>query len=188
MHMSEYYSQFNAPSHSGKSPSKASSAHGLCKWHTTAQVILRSGLGALFVWSGGAKLLDPRHFTVTIESFGLIPDATVLPAALSLAVVEIVAGLGLIFNASWGLGVVSGLLLLFVAVLSYGIWLGLDVDCGCFGPHDPEGKAYHGMRPALYRDAAMLATVGYLYHQRRKKSLYPFKLSVRPPTKIKRRS
>ena len=41
---------------------------------------------------------------------------------------------------------------LFMAILGYGISMGLDVDCGCFGPEDPESKAFHGLRAALYRD------------------------------------
>jgi hypothetical protein len=45
--------------------------------------------------------------------------------------------------------------------------LGLDIDCGCFGPEDPESRAYGGLRTALYRDLAMAAGVAYLYWWRR---------------------
>ncbi|MEJ2158353.1 MAG: DoxX family protein, partial [Desulfobacteraceae bacterium] len=62
------------------------------------------------------------------------------------------------------------LLLLFMMVLGYGIWLGLDVDCGCFAAGDPEGGAYHGLRPALYRDAVMLAGMGYLILWKRRQN------------------
>ncbi len=147
------------------------------KWTTSMHGVLRVGLGTVFVWSGAAKLFNPQHFAVIIESYGLIADMWVLPAALALAGVELLAGLGLILDLHGALGLITGLLLLFMSILGYGLWMGLDVDCGCFGPHDPEAKAYHGMRPALYRDVAMLAAVGYIYRRRRKKNLSPRKLS-----------
>ncbi|MGD8845584.1 MAG: DoxX family protein [Desulfobacteraceae bacterium] len=149
--------------------------------------VLRVGLGAVFVWSGGAKLVDPQHFAVIIESYGVMADMWVLPAALGLAGIELLAGLGLILDLHGALGLITGLLLLFMAILGYGLWMGLDIDCGCFGPHDPEAEAYHGMRPALYRDMAMLAAIGYIYRQRRKRALSPRKLSELYHNIIKRR-
>jgi len=51
----------------------------------------------------------------------------------------------------------------FIGVLSYGIAIGLDIDCGCFGPGDPEGEAFHSLRSALMRDCFMLAGAAFLY-------------------------
>jgi len=51
------------------------------------------------------------------------------------------------------------------------------VDCGCFGPEDPESRAYHGLRPALYRDFGMLAGVLYLFAWRAYRRRSPFSLS-----------
>jgi hypothetical protein len=50
-----------------------------------------------------------------------------------------------------------------MAVLSYGIWMGLDVDCGCFGPEDLEAKAFHGLKGSLLRDLVMLAGIAFIY-------------------------
>ncbi|MBW2193159.1 MAG: hypothetical protein JRF27_05150, partial [Deltaproteobacteria bacterium] len=36
---------------------------------------IRIILGAVFVWSGTAKLLNPVSFTVIIEAFGMIPES-----------------------------------------------------------------------------------------------------------------
>jgi len=74
------------------------------------------------------------------------------------------------------LAIVSGMLVLFMAILLYGIQLGLDIDCGCFGPHDPESRAFHSLRPALYRDFVMMAGVIYLYVWRRVRSIQPIQL------------
>jgi hypothetical protein len=65
------------------------------------------------------------------------------------------------------LAAIAGLLMLFAAVLAYGIWMGLDVDCGCFGPDDPEAEAFHGLRLSLWRDLAMCAGVAFIYAWRR---------------------
>lgn len=139
---------------------------------------VRVMLGIIFICSGGAKLFNPQNFAVIINAYGLIPEPAVLPAAVGLSILEMVAGAGLLLDVQWSLGIIAGLLLLFTAILSYGLWMGLDVDCGCFGPDDPEGQAYHSLRPALYRDMAMMAGAGYLFFWRRLKSLRPVKFST----------
>jgi hypothetical protein len=53
-----------------------------------------------------------------------------------------------------------------MAVLGYGIWMGLDIDCGCFAPQDPESKAFHGLWAALIRDMFIMPAIFYLYYQR----------------------
>ncbi len=142
-----------------------------------AYTLIRFAIGAVFVWSGAIKLLDHRNFAVIIESYGLIPEATVVPTAIVLSLLELLAGLGLIWDLQGTLSVITGLLLLFMAILGYGLWMGLDVDCGCFGPEDPEAEAYHGLRPALYRDMVMMAGIGYLFLWRRIGSIRPRSIS-----------
>ncbi|MDO9265193.1 MAG: hypothetical protein Q7U02_14580, partial [Desulfosalsimonadaceae bacterium] len=61
------------------------------------------------------------------------------------------------------LEIITGLLVLFMAILEYGIRMGLDVDCGCFGVDDPEHRGFGSLRPALYRDMGMMAGIVYLY-------------------------
>jgi uncharacterized membrane protein YphA (DoxX/SURF4 family) len=138
----------------------------------------RLGISAVFIWSGLSKLWGLSSFAVIIESYGLIPEITVLPTALLLAAIELVAGLGLLFDLEYTLGLIAGLLVLFMLILAYGLWMGLDVDCGCFGPKDPEAEAYHGLRPALYRDMVMLAGIGYLYGYRRRHCAGPLAFST----------
>ena len=135
--------------------------------------LARTVLGIIFIWSGFFKLIAPERFSAIIEAYGLIPDPTILPAAISLSVLELLAGVTLVMDIQGSLGVMAGLLILFVAILSYGLWIGLDVDCGCLGPDDPEGAAYHSLRPALYRDMIMLAGIGYLFIWRWRKSVRP---------------
>ena len=134
---------------------------------------LRWLLGAIFIYSGASKLLAPKTFAVLIDAYGLVPDGLLMPVALVLPAVELVAGAGLLADVRGSLGAIAGMLVLFVAILGYGIDMGLDVDCGCFGPEDPEAEAFHGLRAALYRDLVMLAAVGFLYAWRRWRDIRP---------------
>ncbi len=135
--------------------------------------LIRVLLSVIFLWSGISKLTDPAGFSVIIDTYGLIPDAFILPIAIVLPLLEMVFGLGLLLEIRGSLAAVTGLLMVFMAILSYGIWLGLDVDCGCFGPLEPESEVFHSLRPALYRDFVMIAGVVYLYFWRYYRSIKP---------------
>jgi len=138
--------------------------------------IIRMILAAIFLWSGVAKLIAPASFAVIIEAFGLIPESWVMPVAVVLPVLEVFAAVGLLLDIRGSLAVVFGMLVLFMAILLYGIQLGLDIDCGCFGPQDPESAAFHSLRPALYRDFIMMAGVIYLYAWRYYRAVKPIRL------------
>ena len=150
------------------------------------QIILSDGIYrivrvvyvVLFVYAGVNKLLNPRAFATVIDAFGLVPDPLITPIAVALPILEIVAALGLLFDARGSLGLVSGLLAFFMAVVSYGIWMGLDIDCGCFGPSDLEGDAYRGLRPALYRNLILAVGIAYLYSWRFIRAVKPVPLEL----------
>lgn len=149
--------------------------------------LLRWILGAIFIYSGATKLIAPQTFAVLVEAYGVVPDALLLPVAVVLPAMELVAGAGLLVDIRGSLAVLSALLMLFVAILGYGIRMGLDVDCGCFGPEDPEAEAFHGLRPALYRDLVMLAAVVFLYAWRRYRHIEPLRIGRVMRKRIKKR-
>lgn len=120
-------------------------------------------MGVIFIYSGGAKLLDPKTFAVVIDAFGLVPEALIVPIAVGLPALEILVAFGLIFDIRGSLAVTSALIVLFMEILGYAIYMGLDIDCGCFGPDDPEAKAFHGLRLALCRDAVIMVGIIYLH-------------------------
>ena len=130
-------------------------------------------LGIFFIYAGAVKLLAPQTFATLIEAYGLVPEILLMPLAAALPAVEVAAGIGLLLNIRGSLGVIAALLLLFIAILAYGIWMGLDVDCGCLGPGDPEAEAFHGLRTSLYRDLAMLAIIAGVYAWRRFRAIAP---------------
>jgi uncharacterized membrane protein YphA (DoxX/SURF4 family) len=117
-------------------------------------------LGGIFIWAGGVKLINPRAFARTLSGWGLVPDELLVPVAIGLPVIEILAGLGLVFDIRGSLKAILGLLLMFLAVLGYGIMSNLNVDCGCFSAE--ELHAHSSLRIAFLRDLGLLGMAGYL--------------------------
>jgi len=126
---------------------------------------VRLALAVLFIYGGIVKLLDPHAFARTISAYDLVPDALLPVVAIGLPIVELLAGLALVFDLRGSLATIAGLFFLFLAVLGYGILQNLDVDCGCFGAEELDKQA--GLRLAFYRDLAMAGIViPYLYLSR----------------------
>ena len=139
--------------------------------------LARLSLGTVFIVAGGMKLGAPETFSVLIEAYGIVPENLLIPVAVALPALEVAAGIGLLFDVEGSLATIAGLTILFIGILGYGIWMGLDVDCGCFGPQDPEAKAFHGLWQSLYRDLAMLAAIAFIYGWRHLQAIQPIKIS-----------
>ena len=127
-----------------------------------------ASLATMFILAGVIKLAKPQALVVTIKAVGLIPGWSVGLVAVALPCLEVLAGLMLLVNPRWGLGLASGLLGLFMGILFYALALGLDIDCGCYGPSDPETEAFGSIHWALWRDAFMLLVVIWLYLYRKR--------------------
>jgi uncharacterized membrane protein YphA (DoxX/SURF4 family) len=130
-------------------------------------------LGIIFLYSGVSKLIDPQSFAAIIDAFGLVPEMLIDPLAIGLPVLEILLAFGLILDIRGSLTLTTILMALFMAILGYAIHMGLDIDCGCFGPDDPEAEAFHGLRLALCRDGVIMMGIIFLYIWRWKKSVEP---------------
>ena len=128
-------------------------------------------ISGLFLLAGCSKLFDLHAFALIINDYGIVPEELALPVAVILVAAEIITALALLLEIRGGLCGITLLLLLFIAVLLYGIRLGFNIDCGCFGPEDAEHTAFHGLHQALYRDLVMLAGVIYLYWYRHKSAV-----------------
>lgn len=129
--------------------------------------LLRCVLSGIFVYAGAGKLTDVQGFAAVIGGYGLLPDQLNIAAACILPLAEIIIAVALLWDVKGALASYTVLLLVFMGVLGHGINMGLDVDCGCFAPGDPEGEAYHSLREALLRDAFLLCGCAYLYLIRR---------------------
>ena len=125
------------------------------------QRIIKFSLGAIFIYAGFIKLTDPKAFAKVISLYDLIPESLLAPVAIGLPILEIFAGMGLLFAVRGSLSIIFGLLLTFVFVLWYGILKNLDIDCGCFSPQELKSQAR--LWQAFYRDIAMIAATCYLF-------------------------
>ena len=129
--------------------------------------------GGVFIYAGIMKLLDPAIFATVIDAFGIVPQGMLMPVCIALPVLEVAAGTGLLLNIKGSLSIITVMMVLFITILGYGVWMGLDIDCGCFGAGDPEGEAFHGLRMALYRDLFMLGGIAFLIGWRRYRTITP---------------
>lgn len=127
---------------------------------------VRIAISGLFLYAAGGKLLDLSSFALTISDYGLLPESMIGPTAIFLVIAELAAALALLLDLRGGLTGITLLLLLFIAVLMYGIQLGIDVDCGCFGSGEPGHKSSQGLYQAVYRDLLMLGGCFFLYWYR----------------------
>lgn len=90
-------------------------------------------LALLFLYSGGAKLLRLPQFAESVGDFGIVLDGLVRPTAIIVCIAELGLGYVLWQRKSWSLLATAALLLSFIGVLAYGVAIGLDIECGCFG-------------------------------------------------------
>jgi len=126
-------------------------------------------IAVVFLFAAVPKLFNVHEFAAVIGAYAFLPDMFLLPTAIVLPIVEIFLAAGLFANRFKSKIVTALLLLFFIGLLSYSISQGLDIDCGCFGPEDPEHKAFHGLRTALFRDIVMFVPLAYSfwYHRYR---------------------
>ena len=131
--------------------------------------IIRWTLAGIFCYAAIPKLLAPHDFAQIINAYGILPSSLLLPVALLLPLLELLFAGGIIFLKNWGFFGIGTMLIFFIIILSYAISQGFDIDCGCFGPEDPEHIAFNGLRFALIRDIIMLffLAISMWYHRYR---------------------
>ncbi len=137
----------------------------------------RIGLGLVFLISGIIKIIDLESFSKVIQVYGILPYGLCYPMAVMICFCEIIFGAGLIADIKGSLSGILLMLITFMSVLSYALFKGYDVDCGCFGPEDIESRVFPGMKGALLRDFLMVGLILYLYFWRYKNRHLPFSMN-----------
>jgi putative oxidoreductase len=92
-------------------------------------------VGAVFIYAGVIKALDPVHFANDIDNYKILPWAISVPLAFYLPWLEILCGAAVIFRVLYrgGLSILTALIGIFIAVTTAAKIRGLDISCGCFG-------------------------------------------------------
>ncbi|REK24779.1 MAG: DoxX family membrane protein [Planctomycetota bacterium] len=124
--------------------------------------LARLSLALVFLSAGISKLGDIPQFAGRIGDFGIVYDSLVVPAAWVLSILELLLGVGLALRVRGSLAAALVLLGIFIGVLAYGIYLGLDIECGCFGP------GFHvNIRTQLIIDLGLVGWCGLVYWSQR---------------------
>jgi uncharacterized membrane protein YphA (DoxX/SURF4 family) len=118
-------------------------------------------------WSMGSMRVSLSMFAMQVDSYQLLPPSLVSPAAHFLPPFELFLGLWLLSGILLrGSALITSLLLaVFFGVMVRSYFLGLEINCGCFGPGERLGPM------TLLRDGSLLAlaiavTVGAFLIQR----------------------
>ena len=92
-------------------------------------------LGGVFVWSGILKILDPLQFAQDVSNYQTFPPDLAFVVALVLPWIELLCGVFLILGVFrlGSAGLVSLLLVAFLALIASTLIRGIEVECGCFG-------------------------------------------------------
>ncbi|MGL5120306.1 MAG: MauE/DoxX family redox-associated membrane protein [Plesiomonas shigelloides] len=114
-----------------------------------------------FAASALTKFFDPKGFAQTIAAFGLVLPAFIPYIVWLLILTELLVGIGVLCRVKMAIASMMVLLVLFMAVLAYGMAIGLDINCGCLGQAD-----LSGLPQALGRDAVLLGMCLLLWFKR----------------------
>jgi putative oxidoreductase len=97
--------------------------------------ILALVIGALFIYAGAIKALDPISFANDIDNYKILPWFVGVRLAFYLPWLEIFCGLALITHRLYlgGLSLLIALASIFIVASIVAKVRGLDITCGCFG-------------------------------------------------------
>jgi len=124
----------------------------------TISLLLRLAFGALFLWTGIAKILDSSGFFRNVLDYHILPIQMAQLAAVLLPWTEFVLGVCLIAG-TMRLGAwlaTSLLLVVFIAAQISVLARGLHVDCGCHISSHPDPVSYW----TVLRTSFMLCLAG----------------------------
>lgn len=92
-------------------------------------------IGAIFIYAGAIKMLDPVQFANDIDNYKILPWSISVGLAFYLPWLEIFCGVSLIFRFLYrgGLSILTALIAIFIGATIAAKARGLDITCGCFG-------------------------------------------------------
>ncbi len=122
-------------------------------------LILRVGLGLVFIYAGFLKIRDPIAFAGSVAAYKLLPYFLNYLVAATIPWVELTCGLLLItgYKVRAAAGIAAAMNILFIALLASTIMRGLDIDCGCFRQGGEKTSAWIAItRDILFLSAALI--------------------------------
>ena len=100
----------------------------------TLNLLIRIFMGSIFIYASYSKILDPISFSQNIHNYGVTPIFIENIVALTIPLIELFIGFGLIFNVKYeaSLDISILLMILFIILILQAYLRGKSIDCGCF--------------------------------------------------------
>ncbi|MEA3287591.1 MAG: MauE/DoxX family redox-associated membrane protein [Candidatus Marinimicrobia bacterium] len=104
------------------------------KYWAATILLLRMGLGLLFIYASLDKIWNPGLFAKAVSNYRILPVSLLHITAIILPWVEFIAGLALVFNRYPRAAniLIGGMTLTFTLAIASAMARGLDFNCGCF--------------------------------------------------------
>ena len=136
--------------------------------HPWLTIRVQLALGAIFIIAALPKIADPPSFAHMIYNYRILPAGLINISSLVMPWVELLCGIALVLGV-WrrpALAIVTILLVLFVAAISFNLARGNAIDCGCFNvslANRTIEQRLGDMQLDILRDFGMLLMVGQLW-------------------------
>ena len=126
--------------------------------------IMRIGLAGVLLWSGGAKVSEPRQAVMAVQAYEILPTGVGEFVGYALPLFELALGLALLLGVATRISAVIGgaLMTAFVVGVASAWARGLSIDCGCFGGGGAVAEGEANYLPVLLRDAGFAAMAAWL--------------------------
>ena len=126
--------------------------------------VMRVGLAGVLLWSGGAKVSEPRQAVMAVQAYEILPTGVGEFVGYALPLFELALGLALLLGVATRISaVVAGALMTAFVVGVASAWArGLSIDCGCFGGGGAVAEGEANYLPVLLRDAGFAAMAAWL--------------------------
>ncbi|PIP78355.1 MAG: hypothetical protein COW85_04285 [Ignavibacteria bacterium CG22_combo_CG10-13_8_21_14_all_37_15] len=125
-------------------------------------------LGIVFVFSGITKLIDINAFAEALVNFKLLNDNFITIVKYAIPIIEIILGIGIIFNfnSSFPSFISSLLLSFFTSLIIVKLFEGEEISCGCFGALSSDKLDLL----SVFRNVALIliAVIVSTYYEKRK--------------------
>ena len=125
-------------------------------------VIVRLGLGCMFIYSSLPKIRQPYDFLHDVYNYEIVGPKLGMLAAMTLPWAELLVGIclvgGIFISGALLVSIVLGAM--FSIVLGWALYMGLDISCGCFSSSSAETISYMTLIRALV--ITLLSGIAYL--------------------------
>lgn len=145
------------------------------RFMTGFALVVRLGLGCMFLYSSLPKIRQPYDFLSNVYNFELVGPKLGLLTAMTLPWVELLVGICLIGGIFIGgaLLVSIGMGAMFSFVIASALYRGLNISCGCFSASSVEQIGYTTLiRACVIMLISAVAYLSIVFLQPRKEKLF----------------